>query len=318
MSSHHLHHLSQVLKTEKLLPIVIGREVWQRSSQSFVEKAIDGFLIALVQFLSDISMDINEFVRVGRSLWPIYVQALAPRTITETLKSLDVDLNREDTPSEKLDSEVLGLLSRRFFSQVGRISKVLTSLPMDSTGSVPVVPGRSFKVSDLDLPFLRKCLLLAAFICQTNRAENDKKIFSVHGNGKRRKSRKGRETNDEDTAFASAGSRMEKLQSLRPRPFLVERVFSIFVTLVRLNPDSSPSAPGTEWVEYSADSLGTARLYDDFRSLLDLGFIHEAAFAGDTKEKVNFNAPKFWCSLTFQEASDLANSIGIPLESYLV
>jgi Origin recognition complex (ORC) subunit 5 C-terminus len=318
VSSHHLHHLSQVLKTKKLLPLIIGRGIWQRSSQPFVEKAIDGFLIALVQFLSDISMDINEFVRVGRSLWPVYLQALAPTTITETLRSLDVDVNDEETPSKKLDCEVLGLLSRRFFRTVGKISKILTTLPMDSTGSVPILPGRCFEVSDLELPFLRKCLLLAAFICQKNRAENDKKVFSVQGNGRRRKSRK-HETNDEDTAFASAGNGMEKLQSLRPRPFLVERVFSIFVTLVRLNPDSSPSVPGTERAEYSADSLGTTRLYDDFRSLIDLGFIHEAASGGgDSKEKVNFNAPKFWCSLTDQEASDLAKSTGIPLANYLV
>jgi hypothetical protein len=265
-------------------------------------------------------MDINEFVRIGRSLWPVYIQALDPTTVKETLKSLDVDLSAMETQNEKYAGEVLGLLSRRFFSQVGKISKVLTTLPMDSTGSMHCLPGRPFNVSDLELPYLRTCLLLAAFVCQKNRAENDTIVFSVHGNGKRRKSRNGTETNDEEAAaFATSGSGMEKLRSLRPRPFLVERMLSIFVTLVRLNPDSAPKIPGTKRLEFSADSLGTARLYDDFRSLIDLGFIHDAAFAGASKgEEVSLNAAKVWCSLTDQEASDLASTVGIPLDGYLV
>ena len=298
------------------MPLIVTRAAWHRSSSgSFLEKVIDGFLNALVQILSDTSMDVNQFVSIGRSLWPVYVQALEPRNVKETLTSLGIDPSGEESLIEKHDSLVLGLLSRRFFAQVAKISKVLTRLPMDSTGSIPSVPSRPFNVSDLELPFLRTCLLLAAFICQKNRAENDRTVFSVHGNGKRRKSRKGTDTNDEDAAFATAGSGMEKLKSLRPRPFLVERVFSIFVTLVRLNPE----IPGTKRVEFSADSLGTSRLYDDFRSLMDLGIIHEATFAGDAKgEDVNLNSAKFWCSLTEHQAMDLARTVNIPLDSYLV
>ena len=269
-------------------------------------------------------MDVTEFVSIGRSLWPVYVQALEPNHVKKTLKSLEIDPRGDEPPNETHDALVLGLLSRRFFAQVGKISKALTRLPMDSTGSssrIASLPSRPFNISDLELPFLRTCLLLAAFICQTNRAENDKTVFSVHGNGKRRKSRKGTDpTHDEDAAFATtAGSGMEKLKSLRPRPFLVERVFSIFVTLIRLNPDSAPKIPGTNRVEFSADSLGTTRLYDDWRSLMDLGVIHEATFTGDAKgEEVSLNSAKFWCSLTEQQAMDLARSVNVPLDSYLV
>jgi hypothetical protein len=145
-------------------------------------------------------------------------------------------------------------------------------------------------------------------------------MFSVHGNGKRRKARGGgEEQKEEELAFASTGGGVEQLKSLRPRPFLVERVFSIFVTLVRLNPDATPQLPGRKRQEYMADDLGGTRLYEDLHQLIDLGLIHPVTFSGDVRgEQINLNSAKFWCSLTLQEASNLALKIGIPLDGYLI
>lgn len=310
-----------MLKTEAILALIVGRKADHPSSGSFLNKAIDAFLTSLVQILSDTTIDINEYVRIGRSLWPTYIQPMESQTIRETLKVIDIDLNGDETPTEKDDTQILGLLSRRFLSQIGKISRVLTTLSIDSTGSVVrTFPSRPTNLCDFELPFLQICLLLASFICQKNRAENDQKVFSVHGNGKRRKSKKGDESNEDNTAFATAGSGIEKLRSLRPRPFLVERVYSIFVTLIRLNPDSVPKILGTtKRIEFSVDTLGTTRLYEDFRRLMDLGYIHEAGFTSDTKgEEINLNGARYWCSLTDQQASDLARSVNIPLDSYLV
>lgn len=288
-------------------------------SKHVVDKVMDAFLTSLVQFLSDTTLDSNEFVRIGRSLWPVYIHPLQPSEITKTFNSLNTGAKEAGIPNEELDGEILAFLGRRLLGQFSKLSKDLTRLHLDSTGSLAGIPSRPCKLSELGLPFLQTCLLLAAFICQHNRAENDKKVFSVHGNGKRRKSRKGNEGQDDDIALASNGSAMEQLKSLRPRPFLVERVFSIFVTLVRLNPDAVPDIAGTKRPDFSIDSLGSARLYDDLRCLMDLGFIHEISHTGDVKaEKINVNAGKFWCSLTAEEASDLAASVGIPLDSYLV
>lgn len=292
-----------------------------------MEKVIDGFLSALVQFLSDSTIDINEFVRVGRSLWPVFIEPLHPTRIQGTMASLAVPSLTEGAKDadEKRDREILEFLGRRFLGEIGKLSTDLTHLTMDSpllagTETGPItIPTRAYTIADLKLPFLRTCLLLAAFICQNNRAENDKKVFSVHGNGKRKRTRKGNEGNDEEVAFASTGGGIEQLKSLRPRPFLVERVFSIFVTLVRLNPDSAPQWCGKKGIEYNTDSLGSSRLYEDLRSLIDLGVLHPVAFSGDVRgEQINLNGARFWCSLTVQEAEHLAEKVGIPLDSYLV
>jgi hypothetical protein len=296
-------------------------------NQQFMEKVIDGFLSALVQFLADSTLDTNEFVRVGRSLWPVFIVPLHPTRIQDTLASLGAPLTEtavKDAEKEKLDRDMLVFLGRRFLGEIGKVSTDLTQVTMDSPlmgmeAVTMVIPKRAFTIADLELPFLRTCLLLAAFICQNNRAENDKKVFSVHGNGKRRRTRKGTDNNEEEVAFASTGGGIEQLRSLRPRPFLVERVFSIFVTLVRLNPDSTPQLRGKKRNEYTADSLGTSRLYEDLRNLIDLGFLHPVTFSGGVRgEQINLNGSRFWCSLTAQEAKHLAKSVDIPLDSYLV
>lgn len=307
--------IKEILKAPKVLSLIIGK---YKTNQAFLIKVVDSFLTSLVQFLSDTTNDINEYIRVGNSLWPLYIDPLTPHQIQETLTSLGVT-----TRDETVDREILGLLSRRFLRDIGKLSSQLTLLPLDSHHplvSAPVtIPKVPFSVSHLGLPFLRSCLLLACFICQNNRADTDRKMFSVHGNGKRRKTRGGDESREEELAFASTGTGVEQLKSLRPRPFLVERAFSIFVTLVRLNPDATPQLPGIKRHEYIADDLGGTRLYEDLHQLVDLGLIHPVTFSGDVRgEQINFNSAKFWCSLPLHEASNLAQKIGIPLDSYLI
>lgn len=282
-----------------------------------MNKVIDGFLTSLIQLLSNSTNDINEFVRIGNSLWPFFIQPLHPNTIAETMRSLEAK-----TVDESVDRDVLGFLGRRFLKEIGNFSHELTRLPLNSQHldvSPLAVPKQPFRISDLQLPFLRTCLLLACFICQNNRAEHDRKVFSAHGNGKRKKVRKGNDKRDDEVAYAATSGGLDHLKSLRPRSFLIERVFSIFVTLVRLNPDSVPHVPWRTTEELMVDTLGTTRLYDDLRQLIDLGLVHPVAFSGDVKgEQINMNGAKVWCSLTVLEASHLAQTIGIPLDSYLV
>lgn len=315
------------MKTDKLLPLVVGNTHFKAAKEgngAFISKVIDGFFSSLVQYLSDSTIDLNEFLRIGRSLWPVYIKPLHPQVIKATLASMGAQ--DRVTEDEKLNQDLLRLLGGRFLSEVGNASSGSTLVNMDSThfdveGKAMMPQKKSSRISGLQLPFLRICLLLAAFVCQNNRAENDKKVFSVQGNGKRTRTRKGKENLDseEAVAFASTAGGIDQLKSLRPRPFLVERVFSIFVTLVRLNPDSAPQFPGKKRYEYSVESLGTSRLYEDLRSLIDLGYIHPVAFSGSVRgEQINLNGAKCWCSLTAKEALQLAESVGIPLESYLV
>ena len=176
-------------------------------------------------------------------------------------------------------------------------------------------------------------MLLAAFVCQHNKADRDRKFFSVHGTGRRRKSKAKDDIyggNDEDLAFGSTSATMhsrgrmgksdgqqlrqvEQLRSLKLRPVPLERIFSIFVTLVRLNPGHGGLEEDND-DESIIDDLGSTRLYTDVSHLIDLGYLHIP------KGSQPFhNVPsRVICTLTREEALDISKRIGIPLERYLL
>ena len=144
--------------------------------------------------------------------------------------------------------------------------------------------------------------MLAAFICQHNSASHDRKVFSSHGNGQRRKSDAMEDIyggNEEDMAYGSA---------TRLRPFVLERAFSIFVTLVHLNPISEEDD-----AEVLMDTLGSTRLQADLSHLVGIGFIHPNKYNGLVNgEQINFGTARFTCSLTHEEAISIACDKDLP------
>ena len=228
----------------------------------------------------------------------------------------------------------------------------LTLLILNEDGSLPVIDSRSSSscrakidrstefgtALSIPQPYLRSCLLLAAFVCQHNKADQDRKLFSVHGNGKRRKSRAKEDLyggNDEDLAFGSTNMslhtssgrgrkskqdgqnqprQVEMLRSLKLRPVPLERVFSIFVTLVRLNPGYDGMEDDEEGLEATMDDLGSSRLYRDLSHLIDIGYIQLTK----GNQTPSLAPTKVLCTLTRDEALEISNRIKIPLERYLL
>lgn len=324
---------------------------------SLRDKIVRLFWNTLIQSISDSTRNIYEFIRLGRALWPWFVAPLHPGAIRTTMEGvtnkLHIPLSEISRPehSRQVEDEIANVLGTRFHQHVSSLSygeESLTCVSLDEAGLiVPMkliassrVAGRSndrLKPCQGQQPCLRTCLLLAAFICQHNKADHDRKIFSTHGNGRRRKSRAKDDLyggNDEDLAFGSSTSgdaaqqRGEQLKSLRPRPFPLERALSIFVTLVRLNPAVTERATllplGTvtgrgEDLETLMDSLGSTRLHTDVQHLIDSGYLHRASFQGSIKaEQISLSNARFWCSLTKEEAIEIAEQLDIPLEKYLI
>jgi hypothetical protein len=307
------------LKRKESLEQVIGKyPVESTSPKSFWNKALDTFLVSLVQFLGDSTRDINDFVRIGRFLWPLYIAPVQADNIDETLNTIrgrvSVTVNNTD-PST--GSKLLAYLGKRFLHYTAALSQdEITGLLIDSsrTGRWRVLKQQC----DVDVPYLQSCLLLAAFICQNNRSDQDRKVFVAEANGKKRKRKRDtRQGDDEQVAYSSSTNELKQLHSLRPRPFQLERVFSIFATLVRLN----PSKAGDYFAGFDDEklkALGSSHLHKDLSELVDSGYLHRTKFTGTIKnEQINFNGAKFWCSLTREEATRLAKKIAIPLDNYI-
>lgn len=313
------------------------------------EKLVRVFWNTVIQSISDSTRNIYDLIRLGRALWPWFVAPLHPRVIRTTMEGLASKLHLSISDisrleyTKKVDDEIAYVLGTRFHHYVASIfssEESLTCLHLDEAGLIPTKLIKSFKrevSSDgsrtFNQPYLRTCLLLAAFVCQSNKADQDRKIFSTQASGRRRKNRAKDDIyggNDEDLAFGTstpdAAQRGEQLQSLRPRPFPLERVISIFATLVRLNPavNETPTSvlggfEGGEDLEALMDSLGSTRLNTDIMHLIDTGYLHPAGFQGTIKaEQISLSTAKFWCSLTKEEAIEISTKLEIPIDKYLI
>jgi hypothetical protein len=294
------------------------------SRYSFHKRVIDSFLNTLAQSLSGSTRDLREFVRLGRSLWPVYIEPLQPSRIEITMGLVKKNLVQKSASPlsedcSSIESELQALLDRTFFPHISAaLSEGLFSLSLDSPFIICPVAKVSNGQSVKNQPYLLNCLLLAAFVCQNNRPDKDKRVFSIHGNGKRRARNQVHDA-EEDVAYGSTVGEQQQLKMLRPRPFPLERMLSIFVTIVGLNPANARFVVGMEDREEILQTLGSSHLYENLAQLRDLGYLHEAKYNGSIKaEQMNLNGSKYWCSLTREEADILAKSMGIPLDNYLL
>jgi hypothetical protein len=223
--------------------------------------------------------------------------------------------------SEVVEKAILAYLDEKIFPHIsGFLNDGLFSLSLDSPMVIDSNANtKAKKDADNDQPYLRTCLLLAAFICQNNKATQDKRIFSIKGTGKRRGRNRVHAGASEDVAFGSTLSEQQQLNMIRARPFLLERMLSIFVTLVGLNPAREDLLIDTGDRDDFLQSLGSTFLYTSLAQLRDIGHLHEAGFTGSSKtEQINLSSTKYWCSLTRDEAMGLAKKVDIPLATYLL
>jgi hypothetical protein len=288
-------------------------------SHTFREKVVRSFWNAIVQFASESTRSIQEMIQIGRAFWPTYAAHLQPPQVGATIKTILERLNvsMEDVQSleenkTKIEDEFLRFLGSGFFTQLATFSKYnkLNFLALNEAGLIPSTHTDETESEEYSPhSFSRSCLLLAAFICQHNIACHDCKVFSSHGNGQRRKSDAMDDIYGENEEDAAAyGS------TFKPRPFALERVYSIFVTLVHLN-----LASDGDNVEVLMDSFGSTRLQTDLSHLVGLGLLHPTKYNGLLNgDQVSLNMARFTCSLTHDEAVAIANRHCIPLEQYLL
>jgi hypothetical protein len=308
-----LHVSEKILKSKRAQDTITGSYTKGFScEQEFFTKLIDTFLSSLIQFLSDSTRDINDYLRVGRSLWPVFIRPIHPKNIQGTMQVIAPQGSAtSDAVDPIIETRILNHLGQKLL----RFTSTFSS--DDPTGLLLDLSNhkKPCQQNELKLTHLQLCLLLAAFICQSNRIDQDKKFFASAGNGKKRKNNKSQQGEGETVAFSASANEVKELQSLRPRPFQLERVLSIFVTLVRLNPRDAGIFADMD--EERIQALGSTRLDMDLKQLVDLGFLHPASSAGPQANE-NLDRARFWCSLTRAEADRIAKRASIPLDNYML
>lgn len=304
------------------------------ASSDFRRAAFGSFVDTLVQSLQNTTLDVKEMIRVGRALWPKYIEPLSsPASIARTLETARKTLApipNAGNDSVSLQREILAILDRKLRPTLLAETSSQNSL----TGSV-FSWVRSPRDSGRDgFPTLAKYLLLAAYLCQSNRPDRDKYLFSIEKNGRRRRRDTdhqgggagggfggGREADDGNDLVGGGGGAAAALSGLpRPRSFPLERLLSVYVSVVGLAA-SGGSSSADECIRnvghpIAEEALGNSALYETLAHLCDLGLLHEWP-ARSIHDTVRLADPKYWTSLSTEEAQSMAASLQLPLDKYL-
>jgi hypothetical protein len=281
----------------------------------FKQAVFRSFLDTLVQSVLDLTSDIKEFIRLGRSLWPKYVEPLGEDSVDATIQSARKALESKvgsSNPNDSVQRQILTILDRRIFPEIRRVlQRGVFTLEFDSPFVLKKETGPP-NTEQHEMPYLCKYLLLAAFICQHNRPDRDKHLFSIQKNGKRRRSSNGENNNGGDLAF---GSTSQQPKTLRPRSFPLERMLSVYVSTIGLN-QSLGSNDGNIDHDERLRSLGTSTFNESLAHLRDIGLLNEPP-SRTAADALRMNDARYWCSLTLDEAHGIAKSVNFPLDRYI-
>jgi len=300
-----------ILSLPRVRELMVGTGVDIQEKQGFQEKVYRSFTRTLVQSTYDLTKNVKEIIRFGRILWLRYTDPLHPGKIQEIVGTVTRKLASfqppvEATP-ERLEQEVLAFLDQKMWSQVRPLTEeYLFALSVPLTGTV---------FQEHDMPDRAKYLLLAAYLCQVNRPDRDKHLFSIDKNGRKRKSVTETNTASEDTAFGTDS--LPQPKTYRLRTFPLERMLSIFVSLVTLHQIEGHKDSLPEQETEQLLSLGDVSLLHNLEYLQDLGMLHEQPVTGPA-EPIRLTGRRYWCELTENEALRLAESLQFPLTRYIL
>jgi hypothetical protein len=272
--------------------------------------------------MCDLTTDIREYLRIGRFLWPSYVLPCSPANIHKTLeraRKQSASGNGKSIATHEdlqvLKREILLILDQNIFPRVRHaLEHGIGCLELDSPGTIDETQPQSISppVENGQVPVFADYLLLAAYICQVNRPDTDKQIFSIQKNGrKRRRGNKAESARDdgEDVAF---GLSFTDQNTHRARSFPLERLYSLYVNIINLNYSNNAD---TENGEDALRSLGTIEFDSAVASLIDIGVLHEYPSRSSTETK-RLSQRSVWSSITWSEAQDAAKRVNFPLDRY--
>lgn len=295
---------------EKNRVLIAGKEGSANEKGCFQGKVYRSFVRTLVQSIYDLTKNVKEMIRFGRILWLSYTEVLQPSKIDGTLDLVQRKLASYQPPQEatpaRMESELLAYLDRKIMSQIRSLTEEYL-FAISAPHSGPKIPH--------NMPDRAKYLLLAAYLCQVNRPDRDKHLFSMQKNGRRKKSVTEGNTASEDTAFGNNAANAQP-KSLRLRTFPLERMLSIFVSLITLHQMEANKDSSEESAE-NLLSLGDPSLQQNMNYLHSLGLLHEHPTTGPN-DMVRLTGRRYWCDLTEDEASGLADSLQFPLTRYVL
>jgi hypothetical protein len=309
--------LKEILSSHKLQYYIVGGgpgKCKDPVGSSFGKALFNAFLGTLVQLLHESTVCITDFVRVGRLIWPKFTDPLRAENLERTL--LEINGSQEKLQEWRCQSSHSSVLDYLGTAILAHARNFMEGVEYDLAPGRNSLESRTGSLGEnvYDMPLAARYLLLSGFICQTNRPDRDRHVFSVERNGRRRKKATTENANAEDLAF---GSSSQQCNNVRLRSFPQERLLSIFVSLLGLNCESLHQALSGFDAEESSNALGTLSLVMATSHLKEMNAILEQP-ARSPYDHAQMVEPRFVCSTTEGEARYIANANGFDLDRYLL
>ena len=282
--------------------------------------------------------DITEIMRLARLLWPEYTAPLDKSNnyddpaLVSLMWQVVGGLYREDESlddpcsdcsfCQKLSTGVDETSVENLNTQKQRLSEKLDRNIRESMrkllSNTVMMPGRVLMKQTQHpyagrLPYITKFLLLAAFLCQNKRSEQDANLYTRQNTGKSKR-RRANKPGDE-TAYAAASKDVTQRQPSFP----LERMLSVFYSIIDQYGQNHYMTYKEEGASVAAQ-LGTERLFRNISQLIATGLLSTTGSAKFNK-RYNQNLmdktdAKFSCNISRGDARVIATSVGFPLEKY--
>lgn len=282
--------------------------------------------------------DITEIMRLARLLWPEYTAPLDKNNnyddpaLVSLMWQVVGGLYREDESlddpctdcsfCQQLSTGVDETSVENLNTQKQRLSEKLDRNIRESMrkllSNTVMMPGRVLMKETQHpyagrLPYITKFLLLAAFLCQNKRSEQDANLYTRQNTGKSKR-RRANKPGDE-TAYAASSKDMTQRQPSFP----LERMLSVFYSIIDQYGQNHYMTYKEEGASVAAQ-LGTERLFRNISQLIATGLLSTTGSA-KFNERYNQNLmdktdAKFSCNISRGDARVIATSVGFPLEKY--
>ena len=107
----------------------------------FRQRVMDAFHTSLVQYLSDSTKDMHDYIRLARSYWPVFIEPLSPSRVRYTVGIIRQRKAKSTVTGQLTNADYLQYLQQTFFNFISAMPGTILGTPVDS----PILPYTSKK-----------------------------------------------------------------------------------------------------------------------------------------------------------------------------
>ena len=309
--------------TPRLSKSVIGENKMTTSecalSQQIVNKLYVSLVEVVIQSVENITRDIREMLRLLRLTWPFYLE---PILNNDSTGSSLLSLLEQNCPISSNENGEEGQLKGQVSEKLGQkirphIRKMLNECllqPGKTNVENEEATSKEGNKTEVGLSYYSIFLLLAAYLCQVNKAENDLKLYTNRASGQRsRKGRRSNQPNDtqmESITHASSIKAQQNLKIEKLPSFPLERLLSIFSSITGKYASDSCIAN---------KSLGSMSTFAKISELEELGYISCVDNDSNARKSLMMSTSslQYNCKMSNNQAVEFAKAVHFPLSNYI-